>query len=142
MTASTTSDSGVDTFFDGALRRITRLIVVLGVGGLPFIAWVWGRAGALGYSLAVVVAYLNFLWLARGVEAIAERITEHGSREKGGGAVAKAVLRYALVVIAGYGIFRGSEQGFYAFFVGLCVPVFAMLCEAGFELFIAIRKGS
>jgi len=140
MMASNTGES--DSFFDGALRRIARLIVVLGVAGLPFVIWVWGRAGAVGYSVAVVLAFLNFLWLSHGVEAIAERITEQGSREKGAGAVVKAVLRYALVAVAGYVIFRGSEQGFYAFFVGLCVPVFAMLGEAGFELFFAIRKGS
>ena len=141
MTLASATDHKADRFFDGALRRITRNILFVAAIGFPIIAWRWGLAGVAGFAIGAFLAYLNFLWLSRGVEAIAERITEQGSHEKGTSAVVKAVLRYALVGVAGYAIFKSSNYAFYAFFAGLCLPVAAMLCEAGFELFISLRKG-
>ncbi len=135
------ADGKADRFLDGALRRITRNILFIAAVGFPVIAWRWGLAGLIGFGIGTFVSYLNFLWLSRGVEAIAERITAQGSQEKGASAVAKAILRYALVGVAGYAIFKSSNYAFYAFFAGLCLPVAAMFCEAAFELFISLRKG-
>jgi hypothetical protein len=139
--SATATDGKAESFFDGALRRITRNILFVAVIGFPVAAWRWGMAGLVGFVAGAFLSYVNFLWLSRGVEAIAERITEQGSREKGGSAVVKAILRYALVGVAGYAIFKSSSYAFYAFFAGLCLPVVAMLCEAAFELFISLRKG-
>ena len=139
--ATSAADDKADRFFDGALRRITRNILFVAAIGFPFAGWRWGMAGLVGFSVGSFLSYLNFLWLSRGVEAIADRITEQGSQEKGASAVIKAVLRYALVGVAGYAIFKSSNYAFYAFFAGLCLPVAAMLCEAAFELFISLRKG-
>ena len=139
--ATSAADDKADHFFDGALRRITRNILFVAAVGFPFIAWRWGFAGLVGFVIGAFLSYLNFLWLTRGVEAIAERITEQESQEKGASAVVKAILRYALVGVAGYAIFKSSNYAFYAFFAGLCLPVAAMLCEAAFELFISLRKG-
>ena len=141
MSPTSVADDKAARFFDGALRRITRNIVFVSAIGFPFVGWRWGIAGLIGFAIGAFLSYLNFLWLSRGVEAIVERITEQGSHEKGRSAVLKAVLRYALVGVAGYAILKSSNYAFYAFFAGLCVPVAAMLCEAGFELFISLRKG-
>jgi len=140
MTTSAAGDKAV-IFFDGALRRITRNILFIAALIFPIVAWRWGPAGLIGFAIGASLSYLNFLWLSRGVEAIAERITEQGSHERGRSAVVKAILRYALVGVAGYAIFKSSNYAFYAFFAGLCLPVAAMLCEAAFELFISLRKG-
>lgn len=141
MTPASEADHKSVSFFDGALRRITRNILFVAAVGFPIVAWRWGMAGLTGFLIGAFLSYLNFLWLSRGVEAIAERITQQGSDEKGRSAVVKAVLRYALVGVAGYAIFKSSNYAFYAFFAGLCLPVAAMLCEAVFELFISLRKG-
>ena len=139
--STSAADDRAGSFFDGALRRITRNILFVAAIGFPFVDWRWGLAGLVGFAIGAFLSYLNFLWLTRGVDAIAERITQQGSHEKGGSAVAKAILRYALVGVAGYAIFKSSNYAFYAFFAGLCLPVAAMLCEAAFELFISLRKG-
>ena len=139
--ATSAAEDKAASFFDGALRRVTRNILFVAAVGFPLVGWRWGLAGLVGFAIGAFLAYLNFFWLTRGVEAIAERITEQGSHEKGTSAVVKAVLRYALVGVAGYAIFKSSNYAFYAFFAGLCLPVAAMLCEAAFELFISLRKG-
>ena len=141
MAPASAADDQAARFFDGALRRVTRNILFVAAGATPIVGWRWGLAGLIGFAIGALLAYLNFLWLSRGVEAIADRITEQGSREKGGSAVVKAILRYALVGVAGYAIFKSSDYAFYAFFAGLCLPVAAMLCEAAYELFISLRKG-
>ncbi len=141
MTPASETEDKAAGFFDGALRRITRNILFAGALGSPIVGWRWGLAELVGFLIGASLSYLNFLWLSRGVEAISERITEQGRQEKGATVVVKAILRYALVGVAGYAIFKGSNYAFYAFFAGLCLPVAAMLCEAAFELFISLRKG-
>jgi hypothetical protein len=129
-------------FYFETLKRVSRFIVLLFLVGLTPIVYWWGLAGSVGYFVGAVLAYVNFLWLRHGVEAIGSRITQQGSREQGGSAIVKAFLRYALVGAGGYAIFESSEKGFYAFLAGLFLPVFAMLCEAAYELYGALRRAS
>jgi hypothetical protein len=141
MTDPPPQAEAAESFYGAALARIGRFVTVLFVAGLPLVAYLWRVPGVIGYSVGGVLAYINFKWLQHGVEAIADRITEQGSRERGSSAVVKAFLRYALVGMGGYVIFESSEIGFHAFLVGLFLPVFGMLCEAAYELYGALRRG-
>jgi predicted outer membrane lipoprotein len=109
---------------------------------LPFVAW-WRLGGytALGVSLGCAVAYLNFLWLERGVEGLANRIVGAGQTQSGKGIVARFVLRYALMGAVAYGILSVSPASLYGFLVGLFLPVAAIACEAAYEAYVALARG-
>jgi hypothetical protein len=50
-------------------------------------------------------------------------------------------MRYALVGIVAYAIFKGSSQAFGGLLFGLCLPVAGMLGEAVYEAHGAFRRG-
>jgi hypothetical protein len=135
------SASPAEHFYGGATRRILRFLLFLTPLATAIVAWRLGWAYAGGFLAGAVVAWLNFRWLARGVEGLAERIVAAHSRERGFAVVGSFVLRYLLVGGVAYAIFYGSSQAFRGFLIGLCLPVAAMLCEAAYEAQAAIRRG-
>ena len=54
--------------------------------------------------------------------------------------VARFLVRYALVGIVAYAIFKGSGLAFRGFLWGLSLPVAAMMAEAGIEAYVAFRR--
>ena len=48
---------------------------------------------------------------------------------------------YLLAGIVAYVIFTSSSRAFRGFLFGLCTPVAALLMEAGFEAYNALRRG-
>ncbi len=102
--------------------------------------WRFGWAGAIGFAAGAAVSCINFRALERSVEGLAERIVNSQSREKGGRIVLRFLVRYALVGAAAYAIFRGSVLAFHGFLWGLCLPVAAMMLEAGCEVYAALRR--
>ena len=54
--------------------------------------------------------------------------------------VARFLVRYGLVGIAAYVILKSSELAFLGFLWGLCLPVAAMMAEAGVEAYVAFRR--
>jgi hypothetical protein len=90
--------------------------------------------------LGAAVSYVNFKSLTRGVEGLADRIVNRNSREKGGWIVLRFVVRYGLVAVAAYAIFKGSSLAFRGFLWGLCVPVAALMAEAAWEGYAAFRR--
>lgn len=130
-----------ERFYAGAVRRIVRILLILAVIA-PFPVWrFYGLAAAAGFFLGAFLSWVNFKSLARSVEGLAGRIVEAHSRERGGAVVFRFLLRYLLVGIVAYAIFRGSSQAFRGFLFGLCLPVGAMLCEAAWEAYAALRRG-
>ncbi len=98
-------------------------------------------ASSLGFAAGAAASWLNFHSLARGVEGLADRIVNAQSRERGAVVVARFLLRYLLVGIAAYAIFKGSYYAFRGFLAGLCLPVAAILSEAVYEAYAAFRRG-
>ncbi len=130
-----------ERFYAGAVRRIVRILLVLAVLASIPVWWFYGIAVAAGFFLGAFISWVNFKSLARSVEGLASRIVESHSRERGGTVVFRFLLRYVLVGIVAYAIFRGSSQAFRGFLFGLCLPVGAMLCEAAWEAYAALRRG-
>lgn len=138
---SAASDSKAEQFYSGAIRRILRILAVLGIA-VVIPAWLaFGRASALGFAAGAAASWLNFHSLARGVESLSDRIVNAHSRERGTIVVARFLLRYLLVGIVAYAIFKGSFYAFRGFLAGLCLPVAAILSEAGYEAYSAFRRG-
>jgi small-conductance mechanosensitive channel len=134
-------DPRAEPFYAGALRRIVRILLVLAVLLPAGIWWRYGFATAAGFFLGAAVSWLNFKSLVRGVEGLMERIVEAHSRERGASIVLRFLLRYVLVGIVAYAIFRGSSQAFGGFLFGLGLPVAAILGEAAYEVYAALRYG-
>ncbi|MGB9236248.1 MAG: ATP synthase subunit I [Terriglobales bacterium] len=134
------ADLRLQAFNERALPRMFRtLLVVSAVLVLPAF-WRYGWVGAIGFAAGAAVSCLNFRALQRSVEALADRIVNNQSREKGGRIVLRFLLRYGLVGAAAYAIFKGSSLAFHGFLWGLCLPVAAMMIEAALEAYAALRQ--
>jgi len=68
-----------DNFYDRALERMERLMVVLGIAGLATASVAFGWRIAAGFALGGGISYLNFYWLKKIVAGIAELTVATGS---------------------------------------------------------------
>jgi len=134
------ADLRLASFNERALPRMFRAMLVSGALALAPAFWRYGWPGAIGFAAGAAVSCINFRALERSVEALADRIVNRRSREKGGRIVLRFLLRYALVAAVAYAIFRGSALAFRGFLWGLCLPVAAMMIEAAVEAWAAFRK--
>jgi ATP synthase I chain len=133
-------DLRLQSFNDRALARMFRTLLAVSALLLVAAYWRYGWIGTVGFAAGAIVSALNFRALQRSVEALADRIVNRQSREKGGRIVFRFLVRYGLVAVAAYAIFKGSALAFRGFLWGLCLPVAAMMIEAALEAFVAFRK--
>jgi ATP synthase I chain len=133
-------DPRVDRFLGSAVGRIRHTMLILGAIA-TLIAWsIWGWKIAAGVLLGCIVSYVNFHWLERALNSLAERITAAGSKVSSTGTVFRFLLRYVFIGIGAYVIFKGSADGLYGFLGGLSLTVAAILCEAAYEAYAALRS--
>jgi hypothetical protein len=130
----------LDSFHERAIPRMRRTMLFAGVLLLGPVYWFYGWAGALGVAAGSAVSYINFRALVQGVESLGERIVNQQSKERGWTIVLRFLVRYGLVGVAAYAIFKGSVLAFRGFLWGLCLPVAAMMAEAGVEAWMAFRR--
>lgn len=128
-----------ETFYARAIPRMLRTMLVVSVLLLAPVCWFYGWAGMVGVAAGSAVSYINFRVLARGVEGLTDRIVNQHSQEKGRVIVLRFLVRYGLVGAAAYAIFKSSAWAFRGFLWGLCLPVAAMMVEAGVEAYVAFR---
>jgi ATP synthase I subunit len=137
---SSAPDLRLEAIYARAIPRMLRIMLVAGVVLLAPAVRLYGWAGAIGFAAGTAVSYINFLALVRGVESLAERIVDRHSQEKGRKIVLRFLMRYGLVAAVAYAIFKGSGVAFRGFLWGLCLPVAALMIEAGFEAYVAFRR--
>jgi len=130
-----------DLFYAGAINRIKRTIMILGVFLTPPGWMFYGINPACGFLLGALLSYLNFYLLARAVNGLAGRIVDAGSGEKGETIIARFLLRYLVIGMVVYVTFISSFGAFKGLLVGLCLPVAGMMAEAACELYVALRRG-
>lgn len=134
-------DANSESFYAGALTRISRSMIVLALA-FSLAAWLfYGWRVALGFACGCVIAYLNFHWLERVVTALADRVTQAGRPQSSKGVVLRFLLRYVLMGLAAYAIFSVSPASLYGLFAGLFLPVAAIACEAAYEAYVAVARG-
>jgi hypothetical protein len=134
-------ETNSESFYSGALVRIPRFM--LGIG-LILAAAAWARYGwriSLGFVCGCAIAYLNFHWLERVVTALADRATQTAYKQSSGGIVFRFLVRYFLMAAAGYAIFSVSPASLYGLLAGLFLPVGGIACEAAYELYTALARG-
>jgi len=138
---SSLPQDAAERFYGGAPDRILRLILLVGVV-LIIPCWLrFGSASALGFSLGIALSWLNFHWLTAAIRGLAERVVSAPRRDRGGTIVVRFLLRYFLIGLAAYVIFVSWSSALYGLLAGLCLPVAAMMLEAGYEAFVALHRG-
>ena len=129
------------SLYSGALPRIQRSMTVLAFV-LPVLAWLrFGFRTALGLACGCLIAHINFVWLKRGVEGLADRIVSARKPQSGKGIVARFLLRYVLMGAGAYVILTVSPASLYGLLAGLFLPVAAIACEAAYEAYVALARG-
>jgi ATP synthase I chain len=130
-----------EAFYSGAMIRITRIMPMVGAIFTGFIFFRFGWQIAAGFAVGCLIAYVNFHWLKRVVTALADRTTATGRPQSSSGVVGRFLLRYALIALGCYVIFRVSRVSLFGLLAGLFLPVAAILCEAVYEVYVALRRG-
>ncbi len=104
-------------------KRISQLTLILGaVGAIPvgyFHGWRWG----LGIFIGAALAWLNFRWLQKGLDALAASSMAQATQEKvvvPFGTYFRAVFRYVLIALAVYVIFKVLNVPVLSMIFGLC----------------------
>jgi ATP synthase I chain len=128
-------------FYSGAYARIVRFMLGLGVAATIAVVARFGVVVAGGFVLGCAIALVNFHWLKRVVSALADRATAMGERQSSKGVVLRFLLRYFLIAIGAYAIFKISRDSLYGLLAGLFLPVGAILVEAAYELYAALKRG-
>jgi hypothetical protein len=132
--------SPVDSFYERAIPRMLQIMLTASVLLLGLVFWFYGWAGTVGVAAGSALSYVNFRILVRGVEALGDRIVNRQSKERGWAIVLRFLVRYGLVGIAAYVIFKSSVMAFRGFLWGLCLPVAAIMAEAVVETYVALRS--
>jgi hypothetical protein len=128
--------------YGNTVRRIEWLIVVAGAVCAGVAVWPLGWPLAAGMVVGTALAWINFRWMAAGINAIGERIVKAKSEERGAAVVARGVGRIFLIALVAYGIFVCSVRGLVGFLAGLAMPVIALMCEAMYEFVASYRRSS
>ncbi len=122
-------------FHSDALKRISRLMLVLGAAAVITALSMFGWRIAVGFAVGAGVSFLNFYWLKKVVAGVAAAAAHTGTAVSSRRVVQRFLLRYFLMAVAAFVILTVSRDSLYGFFAGLFLPVAAMLCEAGYETY-------
>jgi len=128
-------------FYPRAYARIARFMLGLAILASAALAVAYGWQVAAGFAVGAAVAAVNFYWLKRAVAALSDRATQPEGGKPSGGVLVRFGLRYLLVGLAAYVIFRSSSLSLPGLLAGLLLPVAAVGCEAAFEVYTVLRRG-
>jgi hypothetical protein len=153
----------------GTERRINKAMWALGAAGTLVCFFGGGFGWGAGFAIGAVLSALNFRWMKLAAHAVAdaasgpppsaapgpafvtdpasseapaadEVVPEQSAPPRPAGAVwVRFVLRYALIGLVGYAIFKSSFVSLGAFFLGLFLFIAAILAEIVYEIYRAFR---
>jgi hypothetical protein len=124
------------------VRRIVLLIPALGIAGAAVAAYCYGKDWAEGVLLGASLAWLNFRWMRRGLEAFTTAAATRGTVENPrghAGIYLWATFRYALIALAVYVIFEYLHVPLLSVVVGLCTLAIAVLTASVWEILQSTR---
>ena len=119
-----------------AERRLGRTILLLTPLGTAVVAWQWGGGVALAFAVGGVLAYLNYLWIVAIVDTLARAQTARVPRRT----YLKLFVPLLLLAVLLYVIFSRSLLSFTGVVGGLLLLVVAVILEAVYETYLAVRS--
>jgi len=135
------SPPGAERFYSGALDRIRRVMAFIAPLAAALAWWKFGVRSAAGFALGCLIAYINFHWLKRVISGFADRAAGAPTSQSSDGIVFRFLLRYILMAVGAYVILTVSPASLNGLLAGLFLPVAAILCEAGYEVYAAVIRG-
>jgi len=123
-------------------RRIAWLTLVFGSAASAAAAFAGRQLWAAGLLIGAVLAWLNFRWLRRGLDALVAASAAQAGGEKPRvplGAYFAAVFRYGLIALVVYVIFKVLKVPLASMVVGMCALAAAAIAASVYELFQANR---
>jgi hypothetical protein len=118
-------------------RRISWLTLLIGLLAGAVVALLRYRLWGAGLGIGAVLAWLNFRWLKRGLDALVLASTAQAGREKPAVPVLSyfgIVFRYMLIALAVYVIFVYLRIPLVSMIVGLCALGAATVAASVYEI--------
>ena len=123
----------------GAHLRVRRWFVAVGMIADAVLIARRRWPAAAGFGIGAVVANWGMLYLQKTTASLAAQAAGETAAGIGKRVTPRILLRYAVIAVIAYGIFVSSRPAFFGFMGGLFVPVAAMVCEAAYEGWLALR---
>jgi hypothetical protein len=118
-------------------RRISWLTLLLGLIAGGLVAFLRDRAWGAGLTIGAMLAWLNFRWLKRGLDALMQASTVQAGNKKPQvplGSYFGMLFRYGLMALAVYVIFEYLRIPLLSMVVGLCALGAATIAASVYEI--------
>jgi len=118
-------------------RRISRLTLLIGLIAALLVALFRDRLWGVGLAIGAVLAWLNFRWLSKGLDALVLASTAQAGKEKPAVPLLSyfgMVFRYGLIALAVYVIFIYLRVPLVSMIVGLCALGAAAVAASVYEI--------
>ena len=135
--ASGANAAAASTVYALTERRIAWLTLVLGGATAIIVALLRRRAWAAGLAIGTVLAWLNFRWLKRGLDALVAVSTAQEGLAKPRipfGTWFRLMFRYGLIAFCVYVIFEYLKVPLASMVVGLCALGAATMAASVYEI--------
>ena len=132
--ASTAGDSAAATLTE---RRISGLTLLIGFMTALLVALLRNRLWGLGLGIGALLAWLNFRWLRRGLDALVVASTAQAGKEKPVVPLLTyfaMLFRYGLIALTVYVIFIYLRVPLASMVVGLCALGAATIAASVYEI--------
>ena len=123
-------------------RRIAWLTLAFGATAASTLALAGNRPWAAGLLIGAILAWLNFRWLRRAMDALVAASAAQAGAEKPRVPLATyfaAVFRYALIALIVYVIFKFLGIPLASMVVGMCALAAAAIAASVYELWDSDR---
>jgi small-conductance mechanosensitive channel len=118
-------------------RRIAWWTLIFGFSSAAIAALLHRKSWAEGLAIGTTLAWLNFRWLKRGLDALVMASKAQEAREKPQVPLATyftALFRYGLLALSVYVIFKYLEVPLGSMIVGLCALAAAAIVASVYEI--------
>jgi hypothetical protein len=118
-------------------RRISWLTLLIGLAAGLLVALLRDRLWGVGLGIGAALAWLNFRWLRRGLDALAVASTAQAGKEKPAVPLLNyfgMLFRYGLIALAVYVIFEYLRIPLVSMVVGLCALGAATIAASVYEI--------
>jgi hypothetical protein len=118
-------------------RRISWLTLLIGFVAALFVAVFRDRLWGAGLAIGATLAWLNFRWLRRGLDALVTASTAQAGKEKPVVPLLTyfaVAFRYGLIALGVYVIFEYLRVPLVSMVVGLCALGAAVIAASVYEI--------